>query len=474
MYPMKPSVLTFIAICAAALTQAQTPKPEWAKAIGGSGNDRANSISADNKGNIIVAGRFQSNTISLDHLTLTKSPQDAEAASDIFIIKLDKNGKALWGITAGGFGDDHALSCTTDKKGNIYVVGYFESETLAFGDIVLKNNNFTAGKEGVRYNSDMWVAKFNPEGKCLWARNAGGLDGNGHYSKIALDKEYNVIVGGIAGGEMHFGNGVSLIAEIIGMYIAKYGNDGELLWIGSAQPGECQGVGVDNENNPITGGYFSEYTTFGDIPLTSIGNTDAYLVKYNPNGEVMWARRFGGEGGEIASCGADPYGNVYLGGLYFSPTIETETDTLINKGSINSFLAKYDKDGQLLWARSVGGNNGDGPATATREFHVDRMGNAYCTGSNWSDFEFAGSPIRNVAGSEDILLLKYDRDGNEIWGVDYGGAGRNAGRGIATDAKGGIYLTGSFEEPELKIGHLTLTNSGSSDIFIIKFTEKKK
>lgn len=471
---MKTTLQTLIISLIATLVNAQAPKTEWTKAIGGTGNERANSITTDSKGNIIVAGRFQSSVIVLDGITLKKNTADPVDAADIFIIKLDKSGKALWAVTAGYYGDDHALSCITDKKGNIYVTGYFESETLKFGNISMNNNNFTAGKDSVKYNSDMYIAKFSPQGKCIWAKNAGGEGANGQYSTISLDKQNNVIVAGIAGNTMNFGNGIKLTSEKGGMYIAKYTNDGNLMWAKGASNGECQGVSTDNENNVFAGGYFKSKTSFDGIELTSNGNSDAYIAKFDPQGKVLWAKNFGGEGGEIASCETDPFGNVYLAGMFFSKSIATDNTTLTNKGLTNAFIAKFDKNGKLLWAKSAGGNNGDEPATATREFHVDKNGNAYCTGSNWSEFTFSGQTIKTVAGSEDIFLLKYDTNGNERWGIDYGGLGRNAGRGITTDKYGHIFLTGSFDEKTLNIDNQVLTNLGDSDIFIIKLSEQKK
>lgn len=451
---------------------AKTPEVEWTKSIGGNGNERANAIATDPDGNSIVVGRFQSQSITSDGQTLIKSTTDHADFADLFILKLNPQGKVVWALTAGDFGDDHALSCQTDPKGNIYVVGYFESKKLSFGNIVLYNHNFTAGKDSVRYNSDMWLAKFSPEGKCLWARNAGGLDGNGQYSTIALDRQNNIVISGIAGAEMNFDNGIKISRETMGMYVAKYTNDGNLLWVKSPKgKGEAQGVGTDPEGNVFIGGYFTGNISFDEINLTSATekNGDAFVCKYSPDGAALWARKLGGDKGEIASCETDAYGHVYLSGLFFSKTIITETDTLINKGAINHFIAKYNKDGKLLWAKSAGGNNGDGPATATREFYIDARGNAYCTGSNWSTFTFAGDTLRSVSGSEDIFILKYDKDGKEIWGMDYGGAGRNAGRGICTDKNGHLFVTGSFDEKQLKIENQTLVNAGDADVFIIKF-----
>ncbi|MCC6702310.1 MAG: hypothetical protein IT221_12350 [Fluviicola sp.] len=160
--------------------------------------------------------------------------------------------------------------------------------------------------------------------------------------------------------------------------------------------------------------------------------------------------------------------------MFFSKTVQTDKGQLTNNGLINSFIAKYDANGNLLWIKSAGGNNEEGPATTTREFYIDANGNALCTGSNWSSFTFAGKTLQPVAGSEDIFLMKYDQNGNELWGVDYGGSGRNAGRGITTDQKGNIFLTGSFDEKALKINQFTLTNAGDSDIFLVKYGKTKK
>jgi hypothetical protein len=473
---MKTQLLYLLLFYISSFAYSQTPEVKWAKAIGGSGNDRANSIITDNEGNIILVGRFQSTLLQVDDIKLTKNKTDSAEYADVFIIKLDKNGKAIWGISAGNYGDDHALSCVNDSKGNIYVVGWFESEKIKFDRIELTNHNFVVGKDSVRYNSDMWVAKFSPNGKCVWARNAGGLDGNGQYSTITLDKQNNVVISGIAGSEMNFGNGIKITKEKDGMFVAKYSNNGQLLWVKSPDGrGEAQGVATDAVGNVFIGGFFIGKAIFDDITIQSFTEKrgDAFVAKYNSSGKVLWAKSFGGEDGEIASCETDRYGNVYLAGLYFSKVINTQTDTLRNNGLINHFIVKFDKNGKLLWAKSAGGNNGDRPATVTREFYIDDKGNALCTGSNWSEFNFAGKIIKTVSGSEDVLLLKYDKDGKELWGVDWGGSGRNAGRGVTTDKNGNIFLTGSFEEKQFKVADHTLINQGDSDIFIIKLTETR-
>jgi hypothetical protein len=239
---MKIFFLTLITYCVTTFTYSQTPKVEWAKAIGGTGNERANSVETDITGNIILVGRFQSPAIKIDNITLVKNSADNVDVADIFIIKLDRNGKALWAVTAGEKGDDHATSCITDAKGNIYVVGFFESKVLKFGNVTLTKIT--------EKGSDMYLAKFSPQGECIWAKNAGGEGDSGDYSSVTLDKDDNVIISGISGVVIDFGDGIKFNNEKSGMYVAKYRNDGQLLWAKSpVGKGEAQGVGTDKDGN---------------------------------------------------------------------------------------------------------------------------------------------------------------------------------------------------------------------------------
>lgn len=463
---MKKETLAFTAIFIAFGLHAQQPKVEWAKSIGGAGNERANSVQTDSKENIILVGRFQSSTIELGGVTLTKNTEDNDDVADIFIIKLEKDGNPLWAIAAGEKGDDHAIGCITDQDDNIYVVGWFESKNLKFGSISLRSKSSKG--------SDMFVAKFSPSGECLWARNAGGEKSSGDYSSIALDRQNNVIVSGIYDSLMNFEDGIKLTTEKRTMYVAKYNSDGKVLWAKNAVGGgEGQGVGTDEEGNIYVGGLFITSTFIFDeivIQNTGVKTNDVFVVKYSPNGTAIWAKNFGGKGYDIGSGAADSKGNVYAAGIFFSDTIKADHAQLVNKSeSGNVFVVKYDTDGKLRWAKSTGGQKGIG----ARKFYVAQNGDVFVTGSNYSDFNFGKSSVKNVAGSEDIFVLKYDADGKEKWAMNFGGEGRNAGRSVITDKKGNIYLTGSFDEHALKIDNHTLTNEGDSDIFLVKFYEPK-
>ena len=448
--------------------QAQQPEVAWALSFGGSGNDRANSIATDAEGNCIVVGRYQSAELSVGTFTLTKCKDDSPDVADLFIFKLDKNGKTLWAIGAGGKGDDHATGCTTDKQGNIYVTGWFECKDLALGKITLHNKT--------EKGCDMFIAKFSPQGECQWAHNAGGDGNNGDYGTVSTDAKNHVMVSGIAGKQMDFGNGHRLTNKGKSGYAAIYSKDGELLRVhGTTGISEGHGCGADAKGNYYWGGIFSSPAlSMYSMTLSNLsepGELDVFAVKYNAEGKLQWAKSLGGKGSEVATCRADAKGNVYLGGLFFSDTLPVEKDRLINKGEGNVFMVKFSTDGNTCWARSAGG----GPkGTGARNFCVDAKGNVFITGSNFADFSFGADSVKNAAGAEDVFVMKYNPDGKEMWAMGFGGQGRNAGRGITTDKKGNLFLAGSFEEKSMPVGKEALKNAGDADIFVIKFREKSK
>jgi hypothetical protein len=106
----------------------------WAKSAGGSASDEGNSVSTDASGNILVAGRFTSPSITFGTTTLTNA-----GVSDIFLVKYDSGGNVLWAKSAGGSTDDEGNSVSTDASGNILVTGFFYSPSITFGTTTLSN-----------------------------------------------------------------------------------------------------------------------------------------------------------------------------------------------------------------------------------------------------------------------------------------------------------------------------------------------
>jgi hypothetical protein len=243
---------------------------------------------------------------------------------------------------------------------------------------------------------------------------------------------------------------------------------------GAGQGGSesTSGVTVDASGNVYAiGWYTSPGLTFGAYSILNAGTSDVFLVKYDAAGNALWAKTYGGADGEIGNAiTADGSGNVYITGLFTSTTMVMGTFTLINTApsSNDIFIAKIGPTGNVIWAKSAGGASND----KGNGIAVDASGNVYTTGSfSGPGINFGTGTISN-AGNLDIFIVKHDMNGNAVWAYGIGGSSADVGNAIAVDASGNIYMTGMFMSAAVNFGTGILTNSasGTQDLFIAKYT----
>lgn len=165
----------------------------WAQSSGGTGNETGYSIHADTVGNVLVTGRFASIAITFGNVTLTNTNADA----NMFIVKYDALGNALWAKKALGQG----RGVSTDANDNVFITGHFTGSTTTFDNITLTNPNLGGA-------SDMYIAKYNSGGTIIWAKCAGAT-GNQQIRgmSICVDNIGNVYTtGSFWGSSITFGN----------------------------------------------------------------------------------------------------------------------------------------------------------------------------------------------------------------------------------------------------------------------------
>ncbi len=372
----------------------------------------------------------------------------------------------LWAKSAGGTSSDYASSIAVDALGNTYVAGYFGSPTLIFDSTTLTN----AG------SGDIFIAKYAPNGNVLWAKSAGGTSTD-YASSVAVDASGNTYVtGAFYRPSFIFVHSTLSNAGNYDIFLAKYDANGNVLWAKSAGgtgSDEAYSVAVDASGNTYVAGYFKSSTiTFGSDTLTNAGPAgyaDIFLAKYAPNGNVLWAKSAGGTNNDWAnSVAVDASGNTYLAGDFGSSTITFDTITLTNAGL---FLAKYDANGNVLWAKRAGGTTGDDWAYSVA---VDASGNTYVAGAFWSStLSFGSDTLTNVSpGYGDIFLAKYAPNGNVLWAKSAGGTDEDEATSVAVDASGNVYVAGWFWSATITFGSTTLTNAGPTyygDIFLAKY-----
>lgn len=153
----------------------------------------------------------------------------------------------------------------------------------------------------------------------------------------------------------------------------------------------------------------------------------------SPN--FQWAARAGtanaDSGSDVAVSGT---GTSYATGFFQSANADFAGVTLTNQGVSDIFIAKYDSAGNVLWARSAGGNGNDaGYGVAIDAIGVDANTNCYVTGFFGSANADFGAFVLSTFGSSDIFVTKYDPAGAVAWVRQAGGTASDSGRGIAVD-----------------------------------------
>ncbi|MGQ0827406.1 MAG: SBBP repeat-containing protein [Bacteroidota bacterium] len=381
----------------------------WAKSIGGTYSERGRGIALDNNGNSYITGFFQSSTITFGGTTLTNINA---SSSDIFIVKYDALGNVLWGRSAGGTNGESGASITVDSNGNSYITGGFSSPSITFGSITLTNAYAPYG--------DFFLVKYDALGNVLWAQRAGS--NNQEFGKsITVDTNGNLyVIGNYNSYPFTLGSTTLQVPKGIcspvcsDLFIAKYDTSGNVLWAKSAGgtwDDNGNSIAVDNYGNSfITGNFWSDTITFGNIDLKKLGSPgnsgDIFVVKYDASGNVIWAKKAGGSYHDQSSgISTDLNGNLYLTGC-FNDTITFGNTTLIDTAGYPAiFIAKYDASGNPLWAKSAEGTrNNEGYSVCT-----DRNNNVLITGHFAGTCIFESNTLISVDSfSSDILLVKLD------------------------------------------------------------------
>lgn len=316
----------------------------------------ARDIAPDAVGNIYLAGSFYG-TVNFGNTPLTSS-----GSYDFFLAKYTADGNLLWVQKAGGAADEDFNHIAVDASGNVYMTGPF-ANTVTFG-----TTNVTSTGE-----TDFFLAKYTTNGALQWVQKAGGT-GIDEGSSIATDGTGNVYTAGYLSSNAVFGT--THVAA--GGFIVKYTGSGTVQWAYSNNDLTVKGVITDGNGNVYATGSFVGTTQLGSFTLTSASNdSDVFLAKYNGSGTIQWAQRAGGTGFDRPmSLAIDNSATLYVTGI-FQGTATFSPATLTSAGNDDMFLAKYNSNGTIQWAKKAGDLDNDSGRVVT----VGSGNNVYVAGS---------------------------------------------------------------------------------------------
>lgn len=448
-------VFLFAALSYNGKTHAQQhPVLRWANSIGGIYLEKSLSVGYDKDGNVYITGQY-TDTVDFNPTADTAYPQILVPSATGYIAKYSATGAFVWVKSLGSV----PKAMDVDKNGNIFIAGSFSGTADMNPDPVATNNIVSAG------SSDAFVARYDKDGKYVWARNIGGT-GADKCVDVHVTATNLYITGSFAGTvDFNAPNLVNLVSSGTSDYfMAKYDLSGGYVWakrIGgtSIDNGEFFRIKTDRAGYIYTACGFGGTVDYDPDPavtnsLTAGGGRDIFLGKYTANGEYIWVRQMGSAGVDWSrGLAVDTNYNVYISGEFgdvvnFNPAGPTPV-TLTSNGALDAFVAKYDSAGKCAWALKLGGIGDDrGHSVA-----FDAGGNVYLAGTFIDSVDFDPDVTKVAALLSDSLkpgfIAKYDAQGHYIWAGAFEGEVStdiaNPINSLAITPERSILLTGDYK-----------------------------
>jgi hypothetical protein len=450
---MKKLYVTYLFFLIGVAAYPQAPDWLWAKSAGGKGWDKAYSIASDNAGNLYVTGVYYSPSIIFDTDTFVNP-------ASMFLVKYDSNGNIIWAKSSTGSNQNYGNCLTTDNTGNVYVAGYFSSNTISFDSIILTRNDTTV------IWSNLFLVKYDSAGNVIWAKNA--TKGSSTANAVTADNLGNIFVAGGAGIDtLVIGPDTLYPNSYYDIFVAKYDTSGNPLWARGISAG---GVATDVDppfiaadkfgNVYVTGPFHNPTCVIVSTILVNQGDDNIYLAKFNGGGNLLWAKRYGASGHDDASSVAtDTSGNIYITGSFTSTNITFDSFILSGNG-YTGFVVKLNSSGTAQWAKKM-----DKLYTlANLKVKVNFSEDVFVTGYfNSSALLF--TPTDSLV-NKGLFLSKYDNNGNFKWARD--AIGGNRATDVTVDDVGNPYITGYFSADTLIFDSTVLLNDTTPgfDIFV--------
>ncbi len=315
-----------------------------------------------------------------------------------------------------------------------------------------------------------------------WAK---GFGDTGHEAGniILNDKHGNIILGGYFRGKVNFNDSVapkfltSKGSEDI--FINKYNASGQLIWalgFGGKGPDRCNNAVIDKDGNIYLVGNFRDTVDFNSNsnPRVSAGFNDVFITKISAQGQLLWSRQFGGPLDEMGrSITITNDDQVIITGTFQGTAVFAETNNVLTAlKNADIFIANYNSNGELMWAKQVGGLAED----IAYSVSVGKNNQIYITGTFNSDVDFdPGVGVFRLLQQgvwPNMFVLGLNVTGDFQWVKSIVGDNLIIPYNLKVDQLGELVITGTFRstvdfDPDVNQKLLT-TSSQYGDAFVLK------
>ena len=358
-------------------------KEVWKNIIGGWKGDFGYSITHTLDSGCVITGTTTSNDGDFGGMN--------KGGEDIFIVKLNKEGKIVWKKLIGGSQDE---------------VGHVITQTSDSGFVVTGRTNSNNGDIPRIYGqyNDCFLLKLDRNGNIMWSKVIGGNDEDVGQS-VTLTNDGGIIVTGYSGS--NDGDFSEMNKRYWDVFVIKFDSIGNIIWKktfgGSKWDKSYSIVCLEDNSLLVTGNTDSNDGDFRDM---NKGGNEVFIVKLDSIGNIKWKKTFGGTNEEETRSITVTKNN---GVILVGNTNSNNGDfSLLNKknGTNDLFIVKLDTNGDLVWKRTYGGTGNDQGRSIIYRPNGDFLILGY---TDSKDYDFTGL---TKGGYHDIFVMKLDSNGN--------------------------------------------------------------
>ncbi|MBK6445367.1 MAG: T9SS type A sorting domain-containing protein [Bacteroidetes bacterium] len=362
-----------------------------------------------------------------------------------------------WVSPGGGTNGDVSNLLCHDENGNFYVGGTYYSDPAFF-------ENDTLHLSG---QNEMYVAKYNSVGQMQWIISFGGnstsiYEYDGMKYLFYRNQQSSLLINGYFSGRMILGND-TLYGSPSG-FLAELDLNGNFTW---AKEIDISALCIDETGNIFTQHSYEQPNTIDTLQV----NAGLWLAKFDPDGNLMWAKRKGnsnpnGPGMEFAFIKMFERKGTITGYAYsITDTLTIDTVTVYPHIYYQSILASFDTSGTALWLKPFAGR----PEPPEFDYIQDKWGNNYITSTFGDTAIFENDTITPpLWNSLDAFICKYDSAGRFIWVKQLFCDSSAIPMNLELDEKEGVLLTGDFKGG-IVINSDTLNATGIVSYYFINY-----
>jgi uncharacterized protein YjdB len=376
-----------------------------------------------------------------------------------------------WATYYGGTISEYGYSVAVDGDGNAWMAGRTNSTT----DIA------TSGAHDITFggSTDAFLVKFNSAGVRQWATYYGGT-GFDEGRSVAVDGDGNTWMTGFTNSTTDIATTGSHDVTHGGLYdafLVKFNSAGGLQWAtyyGGTSSDYGMSVAIDGSGKAWIAGYTQSTTAIATTGAhdETLGDRDAFLVKFNSAGVRQWATYYGSASSDEGySVAVDGDGNAWMAGITKSTAdiASTGAHDETYGGTQDAFLVKFNSAGVRQWATYYGGINDEFCYSVA----VDGDGNAWIAGYTHSTTDIATIGAHDeTLGVRDAFLVKFNSAGVRQWATYYGGTNADAGLSVSVDGDGNAWMAGqtlSTTDIATTGAHDETFGGFTNDAYLVKF-----